>query len=175
MTKRPQKPPLRARKSGRRRTLPTPGIRPATLADAPAVRALLAELGYRATVRDVARRLRVLKATGSDPVFLAIADGSPVALMALHWGSMLQYREPVTRITTFVVSERARGTGIGRLLVEHAAKLAKRAGCGALELTTGIARREAQEFYRATGFTATALRFIRPLSSRMKRRLDYRA
>ena len=108
-------------------------------------------------------------------MFLAIADGAPVALMALHRGSMLQYREPVTRITTLVVSERARGTGIGRLLVEHAAKLAKRAGCGTLELTTGLARRDAQAFYNASAFKATAWRFVRPLSPRMKRRLDYRA
>jgi len=174
MPRRPQKPP-RSRKSQPRRPLPAPRIRPATVADAAVVRDLLHELGYRATVRDVTRRLRALLATGSDPIFLAIADGGAVGLMALHSGSMLQYREPVTRITTLVVAASARGTGIGRLLVAHAAKLAKARGCGALELTTGLARHDAQAFYRAIGFNATALRFVMPLSSRMKRRLDYRA
>jgi len=172
MAKRPQQP--RARKPAQP-ALPAPRIRSATAADARAVRDLLLELGYRASLRDAGRRLRALLATGSDPVFLAMAGEAAVGLMALHRTAMLQYREPVTRITTLVVSERARGTGVGRLLVEHAARLAKRWGCGVLELTTGLARQDAQAFYRATGFDATAVRFVQPLSPRMKRRLDYRA
>ena len=72
---------------------------------------------------------------------------------------MLQLAKPMARIMTLIVHEDARRKGIGRRLVEAGSELAKRQGCGWLELTTGMHRAEAHGFYETIGFKATSLKF----------------
>lgn len=57
----------------------------------------------------------------------------------------------------------ARGRGVGRSPVKHAANAARAAGCVDRELTTNPARTDAHEFYRALGFAQTSYRFHRSL------------
>jgi GNAT superfamily N-acetyltransferase len=134
-------------------------IRPAAPQDAPAVRALLGELGYEAAPEAIAYRLQRLNGTGSDPVFLARENGQPLALIALHHCHMLQYAKPIVRITALVVHHRARRSGIGRQLIDYTICWAKRAGCELVELTSALDRAEAHAFYRDLGFAANSLRF----------------
>lgn len=77
---------------------------------------------------------------------------------------MLFSVDPVARITTLVVNEQARGKGVGRLLVQAGAGLARQAGCKVLELTTARHRTDAQAFYKSIGFPASSLRLHRDLS-----------
>ena len=111
-----------------------------------------------ASVQD---RLTLLAATGTDPIMLAIQDGAPLGLIALHLATMLQAMEPVARVTALVVQDQGRGAGIGRLLIDAGDELAQRAGCGILELTTAVARIDAHAFYRKLGFTNSSLSFKR--------------
>src|SRR5688572_9250110 len=113
---------------------PEAAIRSATAGDAPAVAELLAELGYPADPAAVAARLERLAATGSDAVYVAEANGRLLGLASLHITTLLHRDEPVGRITALVVRTDARGRGLGRALVEHAARAAAAAGCGQLEL-----------------------------------------
>jgi ribosomal protein S18 acetylase RimI-like enzyme len=62
-----------------------------------------------------------------------------------------------------VVSEKARGGGIGTALVEAAADRLKRQGCGLLEVTSNIKRLRAHGFYERLGFERTSYRFAKPL------------
>ncbi len=126
-----------------------------------AAQELLGQLGYIFTIEEVRARLVLLAASGTDPVLLAIEDSRAVGLIALHCASMLHQRELVARITALVVRDDARGKGIGRILVDAGANLARQAGCGAMELTTATHRTEAQAFYKALGFTTSSLRFGR--------------
>ena len=134
-------------------------IRPARVDDAPLVACLLGDLGSPTMAASAAERLRLLAGTGSDPVFLALADDGASGLLALHVTRMLHLEAPIARITVLVISEGARGRGIGTRLIETAIRHAESEGCASLELTSGLARKEAHAFYAAKGFTNTSLKF----------------
>ena len=138
-------------------------IRACTPKDATAVGALLGELGYEVSAKQAAEHIRQLTVTGSDPIFLAVADGEVRGLVALHISRMLQYAAPVVRVTALVVDGRARRRGVGKRLMEHAEHLAAAAGCGAVELTSALGRAEAHAFYRSIGYEASSLRFRKTL------------
>jgi hypothetical protein len=134
-------------------------IRPCTLGDAHAVSSLLEELGYKMSREVAAENLRRLDATGSDPTFVACESDRPLGLIALHRCRMIQYEEPVVRITALVVDHRTRRRGIGQLLIEHALRWAEQAGCQMAELTSAVDRTDAHAFYRSLDFEPNSLRF----------------
>lgn len=136
-------------------------LRPPRAGDGPQVSALLHQLGYDVASGVVERRLIELAGRSSDAVLLSVHAGKVVGLVALHWTTMLHAPKPVARITTLVVHDGARGQGIGRRLVDAAAGLARRAGCGKLELTTALYRTDAHAFYKTLGFEADSLRLHR--------------
>jgi len=136
-------------------------VRPADEQDKLAVQELLGQLGYVFAVEEVRARLVLLATSGTDPVLLATEDSRAVGLIAMHCATMLHHREPVARITALVVRDDVRGKGVGRILVDAGANLARQAGCGLMELTTAIHRTEAQAFYKALGLTVSSLRFYR--------------
>jgi GNAT superfamily N-acetyltransferase len=136
-------------------------IREAGTEDWRAVQALLGQLGYNFTAEEMRARMNLLAASGTDPVLLAIQDGEAVGLIALHFATMLQLKEPAARITALVVRDRVRGAGVGTLLVDAGDNLARHSGCSILELTTSVARTEAHAFYGKLGFTNSSLRFSR--------------
>lgn len=140
-------------------------IRACALEDAAAVSVLLGELGYTVSVGQAAEHIRQLGGTGSDPVFLAVADGRVLGLAALHICRMLQYAAPVMRVTALVVDSRARRRGVGKRLMEHAEHVAAAAGCEAVELTSAMGRVEAHAFYRSIGYEANSLRFRKALAA----------
>ena len=134
-------------------------IRACTPADATAVSSLLGELGYQVSTSQAAEHIRQLAQTGADPIFLAVADGEVLGLVALHICRMMQYAGPVMRVTALAVDGRARRRGVGRRLMEHAEHLAAAGGCGTVELTSAVGRAEAHAFYRSIGYEASSLRF----------------
>ena len=140
-------------------------IRACTPADVMAVSALLGQLGYQVSASRAAQHIRQLIQTGADPIFLAVADGQALGLIALHICRMLQYAAPVMRVTALVVDDRGRRRGVGKLLMEHAEHLAAEAGCGAVELTSAVGRAEAHAFYRSIGYEASSLRFRKALDA----------
>jgi len=119
----------------------------------------LRELGYPVSIPFVAEQIRKLGATGADPILLAETDGTVVGLLASHRCWMLQYARPVIRITALVVGRNARRRGVGRLLMEHAERMAVAEGCEFVELTSAADRTDAHAFYRSIGYEANSLRF----------------
>jgi GNAT superfamily N-acetyltransferase len=83
------------------------------------VSTLLGELGYTVSIRQATEHVAELNKTGADPVFLAVAEGQALGLLALHLCRMLQYASPIVRVTALVVDRRARRRGVGKLLMEH--------------------------------------------------------
>lgn len=139
-------------------------IRACAPEDATAVSTLLKELGYKVSASQAAERVQQLGGTGSDPAFLAVADGRVVGVIALHICRMLQYAAPVMRVTALVVESRARRRGIGKLLMAHAEGLSAAAGCEMVELTSAVGREDAHAFYRSIGYEANSLRFRKTLA-----------
>jgi ribosomal protein S18 acetylase RimI-like enzyme len=130
------------------------------------VSALLRELGYEVPAAAAAQRLQQLGESGTDAVYLYLPAGSsvPLGVIAVHWTHMLHLPAPSARITSLVVSEKARRHRAGERLIAHAVEAAQRAGCGSLELTTALHRDGAHAFYRALGFTEKSRHFQRPLA-----------
>jgi GNAT superfamily N-acetyltransferase len=143
-------------------------IRSASPDDAPAIAALLGELGYPAAADRVASRMARLATDGDDPrdaIFVATAQSSdnPVGLLALHRFAAIHDDADVALIMALVVSERARGLGVGRNLVEAAADTARRWGCSRMLVTTHVRRTDAHAFYERIGFELTGRRYVKPL------------
>ena len=138
-------------------------VGPCTPEDAAAVSALLSELGYEVSSEAATERVRQLNDTGLDPMFLAVDEGRPLGLIALHRCHMIQYSTPVARITALVVRRGARRRGIGRLLIDHALCWAAQQACELVELTSALSREEAHTFYRGLGFEPNSLRFRKML------------
>jgi aminoglycoside 6'-N-acetyltransferase I len=122
-------------------------IRPALPQDAATIAKLLGALGYPATPDEVRDRLSTLD--DSDCVLLA--DGG---LIALHRVSRLAEGHPLARITALVVAPEHRAKGVGRQLLRAAEDVARRWGCGVLEVASSRRpqRDAAHRFYRARGF-----------------------
>ena len=138
-------------------------IRACTPEDSAAVSTLLDELGYTVSIRQATEQVTELGKTGADPIFLALADGQILGLLALHLSRMLQYPSPIVRVTALVVDRRARRRGVGKLLMQHAEQVGAAAGCEFVELTSAMDRAEAHAFYRNIGYEPNSLRFRKPL------------
>ena len=139
-------------------------VREATAQDSVAIKSLLALLGYEMSEEAIENHLSTTRRSGSDATLVAIEGVKVLGMIAIYWISMLHCHKPVARITTLVVSGEARGQGLGRRLVHDAIVRARQAGCGLIEVTTGLDREDAKAFYRALGFEPSSLRLHRTLN-----------
>ncbi len=130
-------------------------IRPAAEADAAAAAALLGELGYAADPETVRERIRRFAAMPSETVLVAEEESCVLGLVALHRTERFHLPGPGLRIVALCVTEAARGRGVGRALLGEAESLARRTGCGEIEVSSNNRRTSAHAFYRALGFAET--------------------
>ncbi|HVH57370.1 MAG TPA: GNAT family N-acetyltransferase [Vicinamibacterales bacterium] len=133
-------------------------IRDATVADVDALAALVAELGFPTSASDLAHRLDALIAAG-EVVLVAEREGSVAGLATVHITPVLHRPTCVGRLTALVVSERLRGQGIGRALVEAAERVVADRGCALIEVTSNRRLADAHAFYERLGYEVTSLRF----------------
>lgn len=139
-------------------------VREATPDDAAAIARLLAELGYPWTPDIVAERLKALNAIGNTALVAQRGD-EVVGVLTLSAMLVLHRPQPVGRISAFVVTERCRGQGIGRTLVDAAERHLSAKGCGLVEVTSNRRREDAHAFYERLGYERTSYRFAKPLES----------
>lgn len=144
-------------------------VRPARHEDIPRLLALYAEL---VLVRSEAEQNRApsrqeyehtLDRIQSTPGYqlLVVEENSEVAgLMELLIMPNLSHNAmPWAFVEGLVVDHRYRRKGLGKVLMQHAIRQAKEAGCYKIELGSNKKRIEAHEFYRSLGFQDTALGF----------------
>lgn len=134
-------------------------IRVATDSDSEAIARLLDQLGYPASTAEIPTRLDRLSQADRAAVFLADRDGKVVGLATVHILSVVNRIRDVAWLTALVVDESARGTGVGRRLVESVEAFARQQGCERLSVTTHEDRADARAFYVRIGFEATGRRF----------------
>jgi GNAT superfamily N-acetyltransferase len=149
---------------------PAPRIRPARSADAEAVNDLLGQLGYRQVGRAAtAARIQAWFDDPASAAYIADADGVPLGVIAVHICPFFEREGAWGRITALVVSDRARGRGVGSRLVGAAESFAASHGCVRMEVTSSDRRPEAHRFYERRGYTGQAgmsSRFLRDLPTR---------
>jgi len=142
-------------------------IRTADSADASAVTELLDQLGYpQDGQQETAARIQAWADDPSGAAYVAEESGDLLGVIAVHVCPFFERDGAWGRITALVVSDRARGHGVGSRLVAAAESFAVRRGCVRMEVTSADRRHDAHEFYRRRGYidqTGASSRFLREL------------
>jgi GNAT superfamily N-acetyltransferase len=141
----------------------TVSIREARPEDAPAVAVLLDELGYPSSENEFRERFARYSEVPGTHLIAAEEGGEVIGLAAMQVMPLMHRDLPVARITAMVVRSDRRGAGVGRVLEEELEAIARREGCGRIDLTSRHRRKDAHAFYRALGFDGTSLRFVKDL------------
>jgi predicted N-acetyltransferase YhbS len=63
---------------------------------------------------------------------------------------------PWAFLENLIVTEKHRGKGLGRMLLEHAVRRARQSGCHMVELCSDVRRKEAHSLYNSMGFEPQA-------------------
>lgn len=134
-------------------------IRPAGLADAPAVVGLVQELaqngGWQSPLdEDYARDY--LSSQGSQ-ILLAEGEGQVLGLLSYSERPNLLHAGNTALIEELVVAEDGRGQGVGGALLEHLLRLLEAQGFAEVSVTTMPDNAGAIRFYQAHGLTDEAL------------------
>lgn len=131
----------------------TPEIRLAERADAPAISALLHELGYPSnTEEEVIGRL-ARWSERSDLLVLVAADGQrAVGVAALAVIPYFERPGRWGRVVALVVDARVRGLGIGRRLLAACEQAALARECVGMEISSARRRTDAHAFYHSMGY-----------------------
>jgi GNAT superfamily N-acetyltransferase len=139
---------------------PSVNLRPARLADGDAITSLLSEFGAQRTppaermdavLRIFTEQLRRVDAGGGRTV-VAELDGAVVGACSVEWRDPFWIDERHAWLPDLMVTERARGRGIGRALLADAVAAAAAQTATQLTLESGLARTAAHGLYRSTGF-----------------------
>ena len=142
-------------------------IRLAHTIDAAAVNELLHQLGYpQDGTATTATRIQTWGDDPSSAAYVADADGDLLGLIAVHICPFFERTGSWGRIVALIVSDQARGQGVGGQLVTAAELFATSRGCVRMEVTSGDRRQDAHEFYRRCGYidqTGRSSRFLRDL------------
>jgi GNAT superfamily N-acetyltransferase len=144
-------------------------IRDARAEDWPQVSDLLAELG-RPDVRADDEEPRHGEAftrylERADTLMLvADDDGDLVGFVDVEFRQRLNFLTPQAWVPDLVVTERVRGQGVGRALLEAAEGRARERGCWGMSLESAVWREGTHAFYERVGWSPTGLSFTRPLA-----------
>jgi GNAT superfamily N-acetyltransferase len=141
-------------------------IRAATVADVPAIVAMLADdpLGaQRETPEDLAPYLTAWERLAADPnqhLVVAVRKSRVIGTLQLTIIPGLSRRGSVRSIVEAVrVHADERGSGLGTRLIEWAIEESRCQGCQLVQLTSDRARTDAHRFYERLGFTASHVGF----------------
>ena len=132
----------------------TPLIRPAVPSDAPAVTALLRDLGYPVEQGGVGAALRQLLEDPGAFIIVAVDDEhGVVGLLSLSCRPVLRLQGVAATIEELAVKSDARARGVGDRLLQYAKGLASERGWVRLEMTV-TRRREVtrSDFFGSRGF-----------------------
>lgn len=141
---------------------PKIALRAAKPSDAEIIVELVEFLGHEIDEKSVRRNLATLAKAGESPL-LATLDEKVVGLCGVHKMVTIHRPAPVGRINALVVAKEAQDLGIGRLLVDAAEQLLKKAGCQLVEVTSNDRRTAAHAFYRHLGYERSSIRFFKKL------------
>jgi GNAT superfamily N-acetyltransferase len=141
-------------------------IRPAAVADIPAVVAMLADdpLGaQRESPEDMSPYVSAFEDIRSDPnqhLVVAVREGRVVGTLQLTVIPGLSRRGATRSVIEGVrVHADERGSGLGTRLIEWAIAESRHLGCQLVQLTSDNTRTDAHRFYERLGFSASHVGF----------------
>ncbi|MER6101303.1 GNAT family N-acetyltransferase [Streptomyces sp. NPDC001832] len=141
-------------------------IRPAALADIPAIVAMLADdpLGaQRESPDDLTAYHAAFRRLTDDPnqrLVVAVREGRVVGTLQLTVIPGLSRRGSTRSVIEGVrIHTDERGSGLGTQLIEWAVDESRRQDCRLVQLTSDATRTDAHRFYERLGFTASHVGF----------------
>ena len=127
-------------------------IRPARRDDAKAIAGLAVQLGYQATMEEVAARLeRLLPDRESAVLVAAGADDRPLGWLHVYLHRTVESAVSA-RIGGLVVDEAQRSRGIGQALLQAAEAWGDEHGVTRMTLYSRQSRERAHRFYERSGY-----------------------
>ena len=106
------------------------------------------------------RRIDSVTLVAEDPV----APGVVLGVLDMEYHQRLGDHRPQARVNDLVVTETARGRGVGRALLSGAEDLARKRGCFRMALVTAGWREDSVAFYSKEGWANYGSWFVKPLS-----------
>jgi GNAT superfamily N-acetyltransferase len=130
---------------------------------------LLVELGRgvaRGTAEDTTHRMQFAGHIRRLEVVTLIADldGEIAGVLDMEYHQRLGDHRPQARVNDLVVTETARGSGVGRGLLRRAEELARKRGCFRMALVTAGWREDTHRFYLELGWQDYGKWFVHPLT-----------
>ena len=126
-------------------------IRPARIDDANDIARLATELGYPSSESEIRTRLQRL--LQSDRYFMVVAEraSSIIGWIAAERRLLIESGERAD-IVGLIVTEAARRSGTGHLLVEAAEQWASEQGLKTMAVRSSVSRLESHPFYERLGY-----------------------
>jgi GNAT superfamily N-acetyltransferase len=144
-------------------------IRAARVEDWPQVAGLLVELGRDVSTSAASNPSFVIRFGGhlakreGRTLVAQTPEGGLLGFLDMEFRQRLGHPRPQAWVNDLVVTEGARGQGVGRALLASAEELARRRGCFRMSLETGAHREAAHRFYRREGWTDHGTWFVKLL------------
>ena len=147
---------------------PSVVVRPAKPEDWPSVAMLLVELGRgvaEGTANDPTHRMQFAgHLRRLDSVTLVADDhGQVVGVVDMEYHQRLGDHRPQARVHDLIVTDGARGSGVGGALLARAEELARKRGCFRMALVTASWRSATIAFYERQGWHGYGRWFVKPL------------
>lgn len=138
-------------------------IRDARLSDAPALAALMCELGYETTNTEMRQRLKSILTDARLRTFVAEINNTVCGMIGTLTHASHEHNDLSGKIIALVVSKKQRRSGVGRTLIAAAEKDFAKRKVTRVSLTTRFIREKAHQFYEALGYSRTGFRFAKNL------------
>lgn len=138
-------------------------VRPATLADADRLAALMTELGYPTSPAQMSARLTRILADDEYRTFVAEDARAVVGAIGTRTGSLYEFDEPYGQIMVLVIVEGQRRAGTGGLLLRAAEADFVARGVRFAVVTSANRRADAHAFYEKHGYAFDGRRYKKPL------------
>jgi ribosomal protein S18 acetylase RimI-like enzyme len=139
-------------------------IRDAKLSDAPALAALMCELGYETSNVEMRQRLKSILSDAHYGTIVAEIDDQVCGMIGTLTHASHEHNDPSGKIIALVVSTKQRRRGVGRALIAAAENDFARRNVSRVTLTTRFERKAAHQFYKGLGYSRTGFRFAKNLS-----------
>jgi len=140
-------------------------VRRARLSDAADIAVLSGQLGYPASKKEMATRLRDALRSRNGACF--VAENGHGGLLGWAHVSVTPLLEVARRaeLNGLVVEENSRSAGVGARLLEEAEKWAKKMRCTGMSVRSNVLRERAHQFYLREGYEhyKTQKAFRKPL------------
>ena len=140
-------------------------IRESRSSDHGTIAFLLQQLGYHTTPALVLEKIEAMLPSLVDKIIVASVREEVIGSISLHALPLFHAAGNLGRITSMVVDERYRGTGVGSALIDAAERWFRQVGCVKLEVTSGDHRPAAHHFYEQHGFLRDGQRLSKKLHS----------